>query len=336
MSRHVNVPIFVPHLGCPNQCVFCNQRVISGKTNFSMDAVRAEIETVLTSVSDADCEIAFFGGSFTGIDRGLMLALLDLAAEYVMRGQAVGIRMSTRPDYITPEIIEILEKYPISCVELGVQSMDDRVLSCLKRGHTAQDTEQAFLLLSGAGIPAAGQMMIGLPYATAESELECARAICRMGAVSARIYPTLVFRDTELARWTKDGIYHPLTVEEAVERAKNVLNVFLSQGVSCLRIGLCESENLHSDATYLAGPNHSARGELVMSAIYRDRILASVPHVETAGKRLFVTCPRGHTSKVIGHGGTTKKELILKFGFSTVKVVESDQLTEYTVKLDVT
>ncbi|MBO5110049.1 MAG: radical SAM protein [Clostridia bacterium] len=335
MSRHVNIPIFVPHLGCPNQCVFCNQRTISGKEIFSMDTVRGEIEAVLSTVSDAECEIAFFGGSFTGIERPRMLALLELANEYVKRGQVTGIRMSTRPDYIDPDIITILKQYPISCVELGVQSMDDAVLSRLKRGHTIKQTEQAFSQLAAAGIPSAGQMMIGLPGATAESECETAEAICRMGASAARIYPTVVFRDTELAEWLADGIYCPLTVEEAVCRAKNVLSIFLSHRVPCLRIGLCDSENLHSDTTYLAGPNHSAMGELVMSAVYRDRILSAIDR-PAPGRHLRITCPRGHTSKVLGHRGATKRELMATYGFSTVKVEESPLLTEYTVKIDVT
>ena len=148
MSRHVNIPIFVPHLGCPNQCIFCNQRTISGCEAFRIEAVRSEIEEVLATAGDATCEIAFFGGSFTGIDRELMIALLDLAAEYVDRGQVEGIRMSTRPDYISKEILSVLLRYPIVCVELGVQSMSDEVLCRSKRGHTAADTRRAFAMLA--------------------------------------------------------------------------------------------------------------------------------------------------------------------------------------------
>lgn len=334
MSRHVNIPIFVPHMGCPNQCVFCNQRIISGRSEFSVSAARKTIEAVLSTASGEDCEIAFFGGSFTGIERSLMLELLALAKEYVISGRVTGIRMSTRPDYITPEIIGILKSYPISCVELGVQSMDDRVLVGLKRGHTQLDTERAFALLNEASVPVVGQMMIGLPYATEESEIECAQAICRMGAVAARIYPTVVFRDTELAAWMESDRYTPLSDEDAVRRSKNVYEVFLGAGIPCLRVGLCESENLHSDSTYLAGPNHSAMGEMVMSAVYRDRIVNAIPAEETKSKTLEIRCPIGHTSKVLGHKAQTKKELIDRFGFSAVKVKESAELNDYTIKLD--
>ena len=334
MSGHVNIPIFVPHMGCPNQCVFCNQRVISGRECFSVSIVRQSIESILTTVKDADCEIAFFGGSFTGIERTLMLDLLELAEEYVSFGRVMGIRMSTRPDYVSPDIIKILKNYTISCVEIGVQSMDDSVLSCLKRGHTHLDTERAFALLKEAGIPVVGQMMIGLPGATEDSEIDCARTICRMGAVAARIYPTLVFRDTELADWVRYGAYHPLSEEEAIRRTKNVYEVFLAEGVPCLRIGLCESENLHSDSTYLAGPNHSAMGEMVMSAVYRERVFQSMPSTDTKGKTLVIHCPLGHTSKVLGHKASTKRELLERFCLSAVKVEESRELKDYTINLD--
>ena len=298
MKRHVNVPVFVPHMGCPNQCVFCNQRLISGKNCFSVDSVRREIEVVLSTTGDAVCEIAFFGGSFTGIERGLMIELLDMASEYVASGQAVGIRMSTRPDYISSDIVEILARYPVTCVELGVQSMSDRVLNACRRGHKASDTERAFALLRSASIPVVGQMMIGLPEASSQDEIYCAEVICKMGAVGTRIYPTLVFRGTELEELYENGHYVPLTVSEAVERSKSVLDVFVRHGVPCLRIGLCESENLHSDTSYVAGPNHSAIGELVMSRLYRDRIFDALPATaETIGPVIIkvtvqpIACP---------------------------------------------
>jgi histone acetyltransferase (RNA polymerase elongator complex component) len=155
-----------------------------------------------------------------------------------------------------------------------------------------------------------------------------------MGAIAARIYPTVVFRDTELAAWMGSGCYTPLSDEEAVRRSKNVYEVFLNAGIPCLRIGLCENENLHSDSSYLAGPNHSAMGEMVMSAVYRDRIVNAIPAEGTENKALIIRCPLGHTSKVLGHRAQTKKELIDRFGFSAVKVKESAELNDYTINLD--
>ena len=200
MKKHANIPLFIPHLGCPNRCVFCNQHTISGTVCFRKESVCTQIETVLATIPrDMPCEIAFFGGSFTGIDRDLMVYLLNLATSYVYAGRVRAIRFSTRPDYITPEIVRILARYPIGMAELGIQSMSDRVLAACDRGHTAVDTVTACGLLRDAGIPYGGQMMLGLPESTAEDERECAAAIAALGCTESRIYPTIVFRDTPLA-----------------------------------------------------------------------------------------------------------------------------------------
>ncbi|MCQ2456803.1 MAG: radical SAM protein, partial [Clostridia bacterium] len=170
--RHANVPVFIPHLGCPNMCVFCDQKTISGTECFSEEKVDREIREALATIGNRSAEIAFFGGSFTGIDRGLMIRLLDTAEKYVASGEVIGIRMSTRPDYIDEEIIDVLGRYTVTEVELGVQSMSDAVLKASKRGHTSETTERACALLKAAGIPFVGQMMIGLPGADGESERE--------------------------------------------------------------------------------------------------------------------------------------------------------------------
>ena len=144
-KSHANIPVFIPHLGCPNDCVFCDQRTISGVSEFSLSDVRGTVENALATLEGTGrtAEIAFFGGSFTGIDRALMISLLDLAEEYVESGKVSGIRMSTRPDYISDEIISVIGRYTLSEVELGIQSMSDKVLSACRRGHTAADTERA-------------------------------------------------------------------------------------------------------------------------------------------------------------------------------------------------
>lgn len=204
MSRHVNIPIFIPHLGCPNTCVFCNQRTISGRLSFDISTVRTEIERALSTVGDGDeAEIAFFGGSFTGIDRGLMIELLELAHEYVSAGRVRSIRCSTRPDYIDGEILDILGRYGVVVIELGLQSADEQVLMRTKRGHGFDAEERACRLIVERGFELVGQMMIGLPGSTAESELATADFIIRSGASGARVYPTVVFPDTKHLRQKK-------------------------------------------------------------------------------------------------------------------------------------
>lgn len=330
--RHINIPIFIPHLGCPNQCIFCNQRYISGNEAFDENNVKSEIESVLSTVnSDDDCEIAFFGGSFTGIDRSLMIRLLDLAQEYVLSGRVSGIRMSTRPDYISEEIVEILKKYTISYVELGIQSMNDSVLSYLKRGHTVNDTINAIFLLKEANISFVGQMMIGLPKATIEDELYCAEQICHYGASAVRIYPTLVFKNTELEIMTHNGEYIPISCDEAVERTAKALNVFNQHNVPCIRIGLSDSENLHSSKTFVAGPNEPSIGEMVKSKLYYDLICKEL--CDYYHSDIVIECAKGKLSQVIGNKRKNINDLRNKFQLKDIKVVENDLLTNYDIRI---
>ena len=324
-------------MGCPNQCVFCDQHAITGAHSFCMESVKDEIEAVLRTKGDRECEIAFFGGSFTGIDRQLMLSLLDVAQEYVNAGKVRGIRMSTRPDYISPEICEILHRYTVSQVELGIQSFDDGVLERCRRGHTAQCAYDAVRLLRREGFSFVGQMMVGLPGADARSEIETAKTICAEGAQGARIYPCVVFRNTPLEEMTHRGEYVPLSVEEAVSRGAAVLRVFVDAGVPVLKIGLHEGEGLHSDKTYFAGPNHPALGELVRSRLYRDAVLAALDARSDSarGKTLAVYVPRGAVSAVSGHKKSNKAVFEEKSGAKCVKILEKDELCGYNVSIDI-
>ncbi len=341
MKKHINIPVFIPHLGCPNQCVFCDQHTISGACSFIREnAVKIIEETLATVPENAECEIAFFGGSFTGIDRNLMTDLLDLAQSYVTAGRVSGIRMSTRPDYINDEILEILSRYTIAAVELGIQSMDDGVLAACRRGHRAEDAREACRKLRLAGIPWGGQMMIGLPGATAETEIICAEEICRLGAAACRIYPTIVLQHTELARMTEEGTYRPLTVEEAVERSAAVLEVFLKHRVPCLRIGLCDSESLHDPASCLAGPVHPAMGELVSSRIYRHRMEAAVKaflaeNPSLTGAELTVTVAKGDISPAIGQKRCNKTEIERKYPVKLRKFLENPEQIRYNIQLGI-
>lgn len=333
--RHINIPIFIPHLGCPNMCVFCNQRTISGVSEFSLDTVREEIEAVLsTKGEDTECEIAFFGGSFTGIDRSLMTELLEIGYEYVRDGRVKSQRCSTRPDYIDTGILATLKKYGVKTIELGLQSVDDAVLSKTKRGHTKEDAERACKLIVESGFKLIGQMMIGLPCSTRESEKQTAQFIINSGAVGARIYPTVVFRDTELCRMAESGEYTPLSIDEAVERSASVMTEFIKAGVDVIRVGLAESENLHSDKTYFAGPNHSALGELVENKIYLEKIREKILKTGNLGPEIKISVPLGHTSKAVGQNKRNKSALIKEFNLSKIAVTESRVLSDYEIDIE--
>lgn len=334
--RHVNIPVFIPHLGCPNTCVFCNQRTISGVRDFEPKELSVLIDTALSTVDkDDEVEIAFFGGSFTGIDRRLMISLLEISYSYVKDGRVSGIRCSTRPDYIDEEVLLILKRYGVRVIELGLQSVSEKVLSLTKRGHSFEDELRACRLIVDGGFDLVGQMMIGLPGSTVADELETAKFIIDSGAVGARIYPTVVFCDTELAEMCRKGEYSSLMLEEAVERSAKAFGMFLESGVEVIRIGLCSSENLSSRETYFEGPNHPALGELVISRYYFEKILDGAKIYKLSGEdTLTVGVAPGSLSKAIGQKKINKIKLKEKLGVREVRIIEDPSVSGYGIKLE--
>lgn len=335
--RHINIPIFIPHMGCPNMCVFCNQRSISGKISFDISKVKNEIEEALSTTKNEDfIEIAFFGGSFTGIDRELMISLLSLAQKYIDEVRVSSIRLSTRPDYIDDEILDILSSYSVGTIELGLQSMDDEVLKISKRGHSSECAENACKMIKERGFSLIGQMMIGLPASNIEKEIYTAKKICKMGADGARIYPTVVFYDTELCKMMQSGVYSALSNEDAVERTKEVLKIFVANDVPCIRVGLQSGENLSNDSLVAGGASHSAIGELSMSALYLDKICeyidANAPH--KIPQKIVIYCPKGEISKVIGQKRKNIEKICQKYEIKNVKVLEKNELLSYNIIID--
>lgn len=343
MKKHANIPIFIPHLGCPNDCVFCNQRSISGHMSFDESKVRFEIEEALSSIEKIgeieEVEIAFFGGSFTGIDRSLMVYLLETAHEYITAGRVDSIRLSTRPDYISEEILDILEKYGVRTIELGLQSMCDDVLLKSKRGHDSICAERACKMIKERGFSLIGQMMIGLPGSDIQKELETARKICSLAADGARIYPTVIFYNTELCEMAKRGEYQPLTNEDAVMRSKEVIKLLDENGVPCIRVGLCASENLSSDEEVYGGANHSAIGELAMGEVFYDKMCALLEELSDEGeKNVVFFVPKGATSKAVGQKkrniNRIKDKYFVKKHIKSVKILEKNELIGYNIKME--
>lgn len=344
-KRHINIPIFIPHEGCPNSCVFCNQHTITCTENGGASRdIRLEIEQCLATIDkeECECEIAFFGGSFTGIDRKDMIRLLETAYEYVRCGSVQSIRLSTRPDFIDEEILELLGRYGVRHIELGIQSLDDSVLEASKRGHTAETSRRACRMITEHGFSLTGQMMIGLPGATIGSEVETAKEIVSLGADSARIYPAVVFFDTELCHMAKRGEYTPLTNEQAAERAAKVYKVFAQGSVKLLRIGLQSGEGLSDDKVY-GGANHSAIGEMVLGAYYYDLICEKCRYLAENGEItkgdviiLEVGCAVGEASKVAGQKKINKKKITDCFAtlgvkVDKVKIIEDSSIPKNTV-----
>ncbi len=337
IKKHANIPIFIPHEGCRNECVFCNQRTITGTCQSSDRDIVPEIEKALSTIpDDYEVEIAFFGGSFTGIGIDRMTRLLNAAYEYVKSGKVQSIRLSTRPDYIDEEILSILKSRGVTHIELGIQSMKQHVLDACKRGHTVKDTKTACRLINEYGFILGGQMMIGLPCSTAEDEIYTAQKNCEMGAKEARIYPCVVFENTELCEMAKKGEYEPISVEEAVKRSSNVYKVFKESGVNVLRIGLQASENLSDENEVFGGANHPALGELVMGEYFYSRILESVGLIENIAiknkkNRLIIYCSDKSVSKISGQNKRNKERLlseICKFGYCDIKIIGNGDFDE--------
>ena len=333
--RHVNIPIFIPHLGCPNQCVFCNQRSISGVSEFSPDSLGEIIDNSLLTIEEgAEVEIAFFGGSFTGIDRTLMVSLLRRAYEYIKDGRVSSIRCSTRPDYIDEEVLGILKSYGVKTIELGLQSTSDEVLKITKRGHNFEAESKACRLIVDNGFELVGQMMIGLPGSYIDSEIETARFIVSCGASAARIYPTVVFRDTELCSMAECGSYTPLTLEDAVKRSATVLEILTSGGVRVIRIGLQSSENLSDANTYFAGPNHSALGEMVIGETYYNKISKKLADLNlSAEENIIVLVPVGAMSKAVGQNKRNKIRLLERY--KKLAFRECEALSEFEIAVEI-
>jgi len=336
--KHVNIPVFIPHLGCPNDCVFCNQKRISGTSSFNKNEVDSIIKNALSTIDtdNTETEIAFFGGSFTGIDRDDMIFLLKTAYKYIENGSVSSIRLSTRPDYINEEILQILKNYGVKTIELGLQSMDDEVLCASKRGHTAKTAIEACKLIKKHNFTLIGQMMIGLPCSTLEKEVYTANIIAEL-CDGARIYPTVVLRETELCSMAKRNEYTPLRLEDAVTRTGEALLVFDKAEKEVIRIGLQSGDELYDPDVVYGGDYHPAIGELAQNYLYYKKICEILDRVndDMSGKNLVIYCSLGAVSKVVGQKRINKEKLIKNYNLKSVKVVEKNDIIGYNIILDI-
>lgn len=270
MPKRRIIPLFIPHAGCPNQCVFCDQKKITGAgTPVTPEQVRADIAKSLPTAGTG-CELAFYGGSFTAMDRSVQQGLLAAAEPFVRSGAVGRIRLSTRPDAVNRENCQLLRDYGVTTVELGCQSMDPEVLERSRRGHSPEDTVQAVGLLREYGFSVILQMMTGLPGDTGEASVETARQLMALQPDGVRIYPAVVLRGTELEAMMRQGVYQPQSVEAAVTLCAELYGMFQRAGIPVIRLGLNPTERL-SAGEALAGAYHPALGELVLSELYRRR-----------------------------------------------------------------
>lgn len=324
------IPFFIPNYGCPNFCVYCNQRKISG----CHDLIHPEdIRNALISLPENNqIEVAFYGGSFTVLPVATQIKLLDAVQPFIHSGVVSGIRVSTRPDAINTEILGILKHYGVTTIELGAQSMVDVVLEVCKRCHTSLDVRHASYLIKESGFHLILQMMTGLPASSRDLDIYSAREISNLLPDGVRLYPTVVLRETELAEWYSNGRYHEHTVEDAVELCSDLLPIFNEKGIPVIRIGLNPTTDL-TNHEVIAGAYHPSLGELVLSREIRKRIESNIVSDYLRYTRMLIYAAPNMLSKVIGQKRSNIIYFKEKYGFDEVKVVPSENISSNEYKL---
>ena len=302
-KEQYTIPIFIKHKGCPNNCVFCNQKKISGQlTDVTAQDVEDKIEEYLKYYSNSKkkIEVAFFGGSFTGIPIDKQIEYLQVANSYVKKGLVGAIRISTRPDYINRNILDTMKKYNVKTIELGVQSMDNEILTLSKRGHTALDVVNASKLIHEYGIVLGHQIMIGLPGSTRESEVYTIKECLKLQPQQLRIYPVYVIPDSELYSMYENSEYKPLSINEAVMRCKAVIYECQKTDISIIRLGLQSTDEITAKNNDLRGPVSDNLAEYVMSALVRDKIEREIKNRQIDDSKLIINVPQKYVSICVG------------------------------------
>lgn len=337
MMRHIVIPVFIPHKGCPFDCIYCNQKSISGEIHrMTEERMREIIEEHLASIKEkAYVEIGFYGGSFTGIDPEEQIRFLQTANEYLGEKGVQSIRLSTRPDYINREILSYLKKYHVKTIELGAQSLDSMVLTRSCRGHRAEDVENAAALIRESGIGLGIQTMIGLPEDTREKALETAYRIVAMKPEIVRIYPTLVIKGTYLEKMYRNGKYISLKLEEAVDICAELMDIYEGHGIQVIRVGLQPTDTIHEGMDVVAGPFHPAFRQLVESKRMLNRLCEEIEHGRRAClKEINIFAAPSNLSNVIGQKRENVNKLKQRYDYKTIRVIEDKSLTGKQIRIE--
>lgn len=334
-SGYTVIPVFVPHKGCPHDCIFCNQKKISGQIEDMTSKKMEEIITghLSTIGKDAFVEIGFYGGSFTGIEREKQRELLAVAYKYVQEGSVQEIRLSTRPDYISNEILDLLAQYGVKTIELGVQSLDEEVLLLSNRGHTAEDVYKAAELIKKAGFRLGIQTMVGLPGDDREKDISTAEKVTGIAPEIVRIYPALVIKGTYLENLMETGRYTPVSLDEAVDICAVLLEMYERKGIKVIRLGLQPTESINEGAEVSAGPFHPAFRQLVESRLALKKAEAEIlKQGLEKEKDIVIYTSKYSISDVVGQKRSNLEYLKSKFGFRKIKVVEmADHMADSSI-----
>ena len=329
------IPIFIPHSGCPHQCAFCNQSIITNKKPGLPDneLIKQIISQHLNYKGKRkQVEIAFFGGNFLGLAHDEITDLLGLILPYIQEKKIDGIRFSTRPDTISQASLDLIRPFPISAVELGVQSMNNRILSLSKRGHTCEDTILSIGLLKENGYKIGVQVMAGLPGDHETSLLDSTKKLADLEPDFARIYPLMVLKKSVLEQWFKNGEYVPLSLEKSIDLAKKMVHIFESRKVTVIRVGLQASEVMEDDSMMVAGPWHPAFGHLVFSQIMVDHACDKIDqHLAKAQPgaiidQLILCVHPNSESRLRGDKNMNLKQLKCKYPDVNISILKNDTI----------
>lgn len=330
MKKHAIIPIFIPHLGCPNDCVFCNQKAITARSaQVTPDDVHRTIETWLPTLQGRGIEtieVAFFGGSFTGIPMEDQSAFLEVALSYKKQGLIDKIHMSTRPDYINEKILDNLKKYDADTIELGVQSFDEEVLQASNRGHTTGDIYKACNLINDYGFELGIQLMIGLPEDSLEKCIFSAKETVRMAPSIARLYPTIVLSDTELLNMYREGTYQALTTDEAVSITKEMYRIIYGAGINIIRVGLKSTDLITEGGEIRGHTYHPAFRQLVQGEIARENLEEQLPEILKKTSSVDFFAKGTFFSDMIGNGRRNREYFEKKYPNVSFRFKRDDTL----------
>jgi histone acetyltransferase (RNA polymerase elongator complex component) len=323
------IPVFIPHAGCPHRCVFCDQTAITG---IEKPAATADIRAIIHHFLSYNhkerkpVQVAFFGGNFLGLAPDIITALLEETERCIREGMIDQIRFSTRPDTITPETLDLISDFAVRTIELGVQSMNDDVLSLSRRGHTAGQSREALRLLKERRYETGAQIMTGLPGDTGAQSIQTAKILAALAPDFVRIYPAIIISGSVLAQWYRSGQYTPATLEEAVRLVSTLYRIFEARHIPVIRMGLQPTEELNSGVTVLGGPYHPSFGHLVLSDIFLERAARAISDRPGHTEELTLTVHPRDVSTVRGLHNSNIRQLQEKFGIRSIRVREDESL----------
>lgn len=342
MKKHAIIPIFIPHEGCPNDCVFCNQKKITARThaeeNINIEEIASRYLSTLKDPRPEVIEMAMYGGSFTGIPVEKQNEYLAVAKDYKDKGIIDKIHLSTRPDYINEEILSNLKAYDVDVIELGVQSFDDEVLMLSERGHDSSVVYKSCEMIKNFGFTLGIQLMVGLPGDTAEKSVFSAKETVKIAPQIARIYPTVIIEDTKLLDMYRQGSYSPLSLEEAVETSKKMYNILFDAGINIIRVGLKSSDIINENGEIYGNTFHPAFRQLVEGEIAKEKIEKQLKELCDAASTAdisFISNSRSF-SNMIGMKGVNKKYFKENYPRCSFSYDKNDALKDYEYKVQIT